>query len=404
MSVINTMLKDLEQRGGKRDQSKEEILQGLSSSATGIMRKREFSPYLISLFSVLGVCVILLLLYLYSPYQLVATRESSGAQPVAVAQPPVPPVTSPVTVVAPATPIVTENDAAVAERTAVIEKPATPPLQVSDAAAAVPAKPSTEPKDAIAQPGAAGKEVTASNGKLNNTRQAKPVTSDQADAVNQRSAVQLATSQESETEADISKTKREPSNAEKSVNAYVLAMDMFSQGRTDESRLQLKQALALDPANSKASQLLAAVYLGDNRAELAVDVLDKGLKLRPADQDLLRLYLKVQVQMKNYAQAIDIMEHRMRLSTPEDVAYLAPQVGGLDRRHQQLDRAGAVLLLADDPVNLVEHTFSERQPGVDAGRLLSDHAGAQHQPVRDDLGFLGSFSQDRQEITGQPHG
>jgi Tfp pilus assembly protein PilF len=340
MSVINTMLKDLEQRGGKRDQSKEEILQGLSSSASGIMRKREFSPYLISLFSVLGVCVILLLLYLYSPYQLVATRQAASPQPVAVAQPPVPPVTSPATVVAPASPIVTENDAAVAERTAVIEKPATPPLQVSDAAAAVPAKPSTEPKDAIAQSGAAGKEVTASNGKLNKTRQAKPVTSDQADAVNQRSAVQLATSQESETEADISKTKREPSDAEKSVNAYVLAMDMFSQGRTDESRLQLKQALALDPANSKAGQLLAAIYLGDDRAELAMDVLDRSLKLRPADQDLLRLYLKVQVQMKNYAQAIDIMEHRMRLSTPEDVAYLA----GLHQKNN--DHLGAARLYA----------------------------------------------------------
>ena len=117
-------------------------------------------------------------------------------------------------------------------------------------------------------------------------------------------------------------------------------MDLFSQGRTDEARLQLKQALSLEPANSKATQLLAAIYLGDNRAELAVDVLDKGLKLRPADQDLLRLYLQVQVQMKNYAQAIDIMERRMRLNKPEEVAYLA----GLHQKNN--DHLGAARLYA----------------------------------------------------------
>jgi len=56
MSVINTMLKDLEKRGGKHDRSKEDILQGLSASTAGMMRERGFNPYMVSLFSVLGVC------------------------------------------------------------------------------------------------------------------------------------------------------------------------------------------------------------------------------------------------------------------------------------------------------------------------------------------------------------
>ena len=54
-------------------------------------------------------------------------------------------------------------------------------------------------------------------------------------------------------------------------------------------------------------------------------------------------------------------------------------------------------------VDLVEHAQAERQPGVDAGRLLPDQAGAQHQPVRDDLGLLRRLAQDRQEVAAETH-
>ena len=38
------------------------------------------------------------------------------------------------------------------------------------------------------------------------------------------------------------------------------------------------------------------------------------------------------------------------------------------------------------------------------GGLLADHAGAQHQAVRDDLRFLRVFLQDGHEKAGQAHG
>ena len=74
---------------------------------------------------------------------------------------------------------------------------------------------------------------------------------------------------------------------------------------------------------------------------------------------------------------------------------LAPQVGRLDGRHQQFDGAGAVLLLAHDPADLVEHPQAERQERIDAGGLLPDHARPQHQPMGHDLRLLGRFAQDR---------
>ncbi len=83
---------------------------------------------------------------------------------------------------------------------------------------------------------------------------------------------------------------------------------------------------------------------------------------------------------------------------------LAPQLGRLDGRHQQFDGAGAVLLLAHDLLDFLQHAQAERQEGVDAGRLLPHHAGAQHQPMRDDFRLFRRLAQDGEEIAGQAHG
>ncbi len=100
---------------------------------------------------------------------------------------------------------------------------------------------------------------------------------------------------------------------------------------------------------------------------------------------------------------VPVLDAQHLLAVGVVAAALAPQVGRLDRRHQDLDRPGPVLLLAHDLLDLAQHPVAERQPGVDARRFLADHAGPQHQPVRDDLGFLGRFAEDGQEIAAQAH-
>ncbi len=79
---------------------------------------------------------------------------------------------------------------------------------------------------------------------------------------------------------------------------------------------------------------------------------------------------------------------------------LAPELGRLQGRHQHLDGAGPVLLLPNDAADLVQDAVAERQERIDAGRLLADHAGPQHEPVRDDLSLLRGLAQDRQEVAG----
>ena len=56
----------------------------------------------------------------------------------------------------------------------------------------------------------------------------------------------------------------------------------------------------------------------------------------------------------------------------------APQVGGLDRRHQEFQCPGPILFLADDLLDLTQDPMSQRQPAVDAGARLTDHTGAKH--------------------------
>jgi hypothetical protein len=79
-------------------------------------------------------------------------------------------------------------------------------------------------------------------------------------------------------------------------------------------------------------------------------------------------------------------------------AALAPQLGRLDRRHQDFLRTRTVLLLAHDLFDPLQDAQPQGQPGIDAGRRLANHAGAQHQPMRDDLRLGRVLAQQRQEI------
>src|SRR5437660_202222 len=81
----------------------------------------------------------------------------------------------------------------------------------------------------------------------------------------------------------------------------------------------------------------------------------------------------------------------------------APEIGKLQRRHQQFQCAGAVLFLAHDLLDLLQDPEAQRQPSVDAGRLLPHHAGAQHQPMRHNLRLFRILLQDRQEKSRQSH-
>ena len=69
-----------------------------------------------------------------------------------------------------------------------------------------------------------------------------------------------------------------------------------------------------------------------------------------------------------------------------------PQLGGLDHRHQQLQGAAAVHLLAHDLLDPPQYLEAQRQPGVEPRGQLADHAGAQHELMADGFGAAGNFA------------
>ena len=85
-------------------------------------------------------------------------------------------------------------------------------------------------------------------------------------------------------------------------------------------------------------------------------------------------------------------------------AAFTPQVGRLDGRHQHFLAAGPVLLLPDNPLDVLQHLETHRQPGVYSCAGLTNHAGTEHQAMRDDLGFRGIFPERRHEELAGTHG
>jgi hypothetical protein len=82
---------------------------------------------------------------------------------------------------------------------------------------------------------------------------------------------------------------------------------------------------------------------------------------------------------------------------------ISPQVGGLKGGHQEGNVPGADLFLVDDLLDPLQHAEAQRQPGIDARRLLLDHAGPQHVAVADDLRLGGVFLEDGEEVAGKTH-
>jgi hypothetical protein len=63
----------------------------------------------------------------------------------------------------------------------------------------------------------------------------------------------------------------------------------------------------------------------------------------------------------------------------------------LDDGHDELERARAIHLFANDPLDLAQRDEAERHPRVKPGAQLLDEARAKHQLDADDVGLGGCF-------------
>ena len=106
---------------------------------------------------------------------------------------------------------------------------------------------------------------------------------------------------------------------------------------------------------------------------------------------------------KQHLAVVPVLDAQHFLAIRLIPARLAPEVCLLQRRHQHFDGAGTVHFLAHDLFDPLQDTQAERQPGINAGAILADHAGAQHQLVRDDRGVRRRFLGNGQKVVRQTH-
>ena len=99
-----------------------------------------------------------------------------------------------------------------------------------------------------------------------------------------------------------------------------------------------------------------------------------------------------------------VLEARHLGSDGVVAARLAPDIGRMDHRHQQLLAADRVLFLADDLLDPLGDPEAQRQQAVDPRAQLPDVAGPQEQAVRRHLGFGGVVAEAGKEQMAEAHG
>lgn len=339
MSVINTMLKDLERRGVACAGSDDKILGGLSASHNAAFDEEpSHNIYLIGLLGVIAILGIIFAAYYLSPYQLIAVAPK---KPETLSDAMVRPEPEPRADYKPPT-LATQSETQMAETTPVAA-PATAKPTV-----AASQNPSTQ---ALPPPSSTTLAQHPSSHAVKRAEVKKPIP--QAATVNKKSTrpapraaqtvAEDAHEQDDlsvETSSVVSKQQRDFTPEEKSHQAYATALTLYKQGRKQQAKAMLTTALAFSAGNADASRLLTIIYLEDGRADLAAEAIEKGLAMHADDQTLLRLYLQTLVQQGNYQGAVTVMEQRLRLTTPEDLAYLA----GLYQKNN--DHLNAVKLYA----------------------------------------------------------
>ena len=301
MSVINTMLKDLQKREGNFAENNA-ILSGLKSRsqqapATGYGNN-------LLLISGLGMGLFIALLaaiYFISPYQLVKTASppTSADNSAATIDPPT--IQAAVTntsivdlqALQPSTPQTTTEKSV----TEISHRVSTPPIITPEKEQAITVEPLPAPKIAKATVAA------------NNQNPSAAITS------NNDAGIEIKSS--------LSKTPITLSDEENSQQAYSAALNQYNQGQPQAAKDLLKDALVYYPKNKQARQLLAAIHIFEQRPDIAATVMEQGLAINSHDMDLLRVYLQALVQLENYPKAISVMETHFQLTAPDDMAYLA---------------------------------------------------------------------------------
>ena len=175
------------------------------------------------------------------------------------------------------------------------------------------------------------------------------------------------------------------------VRLTVLLVGDVEPGLVEVEAVRVLHRELADPDQSAPGARLVAplgLEVVDDLRELAV-----GVDLLPGEvgDDLLVRHREDHVAVGAVLEAGQLRTDRVIPAT------LAPDLGRVDDRHQHLLPADRVHLLADDLLDLLDDAVTQRQQAEEPGAERSDHRGAQHELVADDLDVARRFAQGAAE-------
>ena len=283
MSLVNQVLKDLEQRHASQAQAEDLGIDNLHHVpiAQVPVKKSKHWVILAGVLVTLGVCTVAggYLYYKWDKRDAAAKSTSGDKLP---AQQPARAnnTTTPKPVVIAKAPIPAHAN---------VNEPAVKPLPVAPQA-----KPVAKTQTA---------SISISNKPVKNS---KPVSADEQIGSMHKRAVPL-------------------SNEHRAERAYQEGYDLIAAHRYRKAETALRSALALDPAHIKAREMLVGVFISQGRWVEASELLRVGVEMSPQHHTFRKLYARSLMQLKRDQQAIEVLSsHKPPVAQdPEHYAILA---------------------------------------------------------------------------------
>lgn len=136
-----------------------------------------------------------------------------------------------------------------------------------------------------------------------------------------------------------------------SENLYKQSVTLLQQGRVAEAREALAQALKENPVNHNARQLLVGLLVESKRSGEALVVLQEGVRLAPEQSGFVMALARLQVESGDRKSAMQTLEQGA-VSANEDAEYHGFYAALLQREGRHDEAAGAYLqALRGDPAN-----------------------------------------------------
>jgi MSHA biogenesis protein MshN len=143
------------------------------------------------------------------------------------------------------------------------------------------------------------------------------------------------------------------SEEQKSGNAYRQALANLQQGRVAEAQSSLMQALEANPANQEARQTLAGLLLDNNRNDEARTIMAAGLAISPEQTNFRIALARLQVELGDKSGALNTLEQGLAYANDnaDYQSFLATLLQRADRHDEAISHYNKAISINSGAAN-----------------------------------------------------